>query len=147
MRRTLACTASAVLIATASTAQPADDAAAILAAAHAFDDAQLHGDRPTLERMIAPDFLFVRGSGRVGDRRDFIAGFTRPNARLEPFQVSDRLFLRLAPDVAVVGGEARLHGTEDGKPFVEHFRYSDTFARRGGRWLAVFTQVTPLPPG
>ena len=134
------------LLAGAAAAQGADNAE-IRAAAQAFDDAQQHGDKAGLERMLAPDFLFVRGSGRVGDRRDFIAGFTAPNSRLEPFRIGDRLFLRIAPDVAVVGGEARIRGIEDGKPFAQHFRYSDTFARRGGRWVAVFTQVTALPPG
>lgn len=41
--------------------------------------------------------------------------------------------------------QARVHGTEGGGPFAEHFRYSDMFARRNGRWIAVFTQVTGLP--
>lgn len=123
----------------------APDNAVVLAAAQAFDDAQLHGDRAALERMLAPDFLFIRGSGRIGNRADFIAGFTMPNSHLAPFDIRDRLLLRLSPDMAVVGGEARIRGTEDDKPFAEHFRYSDMFALRSGRWVAVFTQVTGLP--
>ena len=122
-----------------------DDNAAVRAAAHAFDEAQRTGDRATLERMLAPDFLFVRASGRVGDRRDFIEGFTTPGQTLAPFEIVDPMFARVSPDVAIIGGEAWIHGTADGKPFAEHFRYSDTFARRGGQWVAVFTQVTPLP--
>ena len=126
-------------------AQAPNDNASILAAAKAFDEAQVHGDRAVLEAMLAPDFLFVRGSGRVGGRQDFIAGFTDPNEKLEPFEISDRLFVRVSPDVAIVGGEAWVKGTEHGKPFAEHFRYADTFARRGERWVVVYTQVTGLP--
>ena len=138
------CILLAALLAGPAAAQ-ADDNQAVRAAAQAFDDAQQHGDRAVLERMLAPDFLLVRGSGRIGDRRDFIAGFTDPKSHLEPFDIGDRLFLRVAPDVAIVGGEAHVRGTDDGKPFAEHFRYADTFARRDGRWLVVYTQVTPLP--
>jgi ketosteroid isomerase-like protein len=125
-------------------AEPGDNAD-VRAAAKAFDDAQLHGDRAALERLLAPDYLFVRGSGRVGDRRDFIAGFTAAGQKLEPFTILDPLFMRVTGDVAIVGGEAWIKGTDGGKPFTEHFRYSDVFARRDGHWVAVYTQVTGLP--
>ena len=139
---------SALLLGLAATSAPAQDAtdnAEVRAAAQAFDDAQAHKDGAALERLLAPDFLLVRASGRIGDRRDFIQGFTDPTVTFQPFTIADRLFLRIAPDAAIVGGEAWVRGTEKGKPFAEHFRFSDTFVRRDGRWLAVYTQVTPLP--
>ena len=138
---------AAVLLSTAAAAQPAADTADIRAAARAFDAAQVQGDRAALERLLAPDFLFVRGSGRVGNRQDFIAGFTGPGQSLQPYAVTDPLLVRAGPDVGIVGGEARVRGTEKGQPFANHFRYSDTFVRRGGRWLAIYAQITPLPPG
>ena len=125
--------------------QPADRNAEVRVAAQAFDAAQQRGDRAALERMLASDFLFIRGSGRIGDRRDFIAGFTAPGHTLEPFRIVDPLFLRISADVAIVGGEAWIKGVDGGKPFSEHFRYADTFARRGGAWVVVYTQVTALP--
>ncbi len=131
--------------ATAALAQPANPNAEVRAAAQAFADAQLHGDRATLERMLAPEFLFVRGSGRVGDRRDFIDGFTAPGHRLEPLTTANPLLLRVSGDVAIVGGEAWIKGNDGGTPIAEHFRYSDTFARRDGRWVVVYTQITALP--
>jgi ketosteroid isomerase-like protein len=137
--------ALALLIAAPATAQTPPDNAEIRVAAQAFDDAQLQGDRAVLERMLAPDFLLVHGSGRIGDKKDFIDGFTDPNARLDPFDIKDRLFIRPSADTAIVGGEAWVSGTDHGKPFKQHFRYSDTFAKRGGAWVVVYTQVTPLP--
>ncbi|HMI18990.1 MAG TPA: nuclear transport factor 2 family protein [Sphingomonas sp.] len=134
-----------LMIAAPAAAQTPPDNVEIRAAAQAFDDAQLHGDRAVLERMLAPDYLLVHGSGRIGDKKDFIDGFTDPNAHLEPFDISDRLFIRPSPDTAIVGGEAWVHGTDHGKPFKQHFRYSDTFARRNSQWMVVYTQVTPLP--
>lgn len=145
MQRQLVLALSLLALGTPAIAQSPADNAEVRAAARAFDDAQLHGDRAVLESMLAPDFLLVRGSGRIGDKADFIAGFTDPKSRLEPFEIIDRLFIRPSPDTAIVGAEARVRGTEDGKPFAEHFRYSDTFARRNGKWIVVYTQVTPLP--
>ena len=131
-------------LATPAAAQPADNAE-VRAAAQAFDDAQLHGDRAVLERMLAPDFLLVHGSGRVGDKKEFIDGYTDPNTHLEPFEISDRLFIRPSADTAIVGGDAWVLGTDHGKPFKQHSRYSDMFAKRNGQWVVVYTQVTPLP--
>jgi len=137
--------ALAVLVAAPAAAQAPSDNAEVRAAAQAFDDAQLHGDRAVLERMLAPDFLLVHGSGRIGDKKDFIDGFTDPNAHLDPFDIRDRLFLRPTADTAIVGGEAWVTGTDHGKAFKQHFRYSDYFAKRNGAWMVVYTQVTPLP--
>jgi ketosteroid isomerase-like protein len=136
-----------LVVAIAAMAAPAlaqADNAKVRAAAQAFDAAQTQGDAAALDHMLAPDFLFVRGSGRVGDRRDFIAGFTGAGQKLEPYTLVDPLFLRVTGDVAIVGGEARVKGTDGGKPFAEHFRYANTFVKREGRWIVVYTQITGL---
>lgn len=116
----------------------------VMTASDEFDAAQLHSDRATLERYLASDMIFVRGSGKVTGREEFIATFTSPGLKLEPFEVPDRRFIALGKDAGIVAGEAILRGTEDGKAFVEHIRYADTFARRDGRWQVVYVQVTPL---
>ena len=84
-----------------------DGNADIRAVADAFDMAQFHRDKAALEAMIAPDYLAVFGSGRIVGRTEFIGGFTGPDMTFEPFEITDRLFLRIAPDAAVVGGEGR----------------------------------------
>ena len=64
-------TTLAMLLATG----PADAQRGTLAqAAQAFDDAQFHHDRVALEHFLAPDMLFVTGSGTASDRAAFIAG-------------------------------------------------------------------------
>jgi len=134
-----------LMLSSCGAAQTPDENVAIRAAAQAFDDAQVKGDRAVLERMLAADFLLVRGSGRIGGKADFIEGFTDPKSHLEPFEVVDRMFVRPSADSAIVGGEARVRGTDNGKPFSQHFRYADVFAKRDGQWVVVYAQVTPLP--
>jgi ketosteroid isomerase-like protein len=114
-------------------------------ASQAFDDAQFRHDRAAVERFLAPDFLFVSRSGAALKREDFIAGATTPGEILEPFVIKDRRVEKLGRDGGVVSGEGIIRGTQDGKKFASHFRYADVFTRRGGRWVAVYVQVTALP--
>src|SRR4051812_48183111 len=78
----LACHAPA-----AATTPIADPIAAARAAATEFDHAQLVGDRATMDRYLARDFVFVKGAGVVSDRAGFLAGFTDPDQKLEPFVI------------------------------------------------------------
>ena len=117
----------------------------LAAASKAFDDAQFRHDRGALERFLAPDFLFIARSGEALTRSDFIAGATTPGEKLEPFVIRDHRIEPLGVDGGVVSGEGIIRGTHDGKPFSSHFRYADVFARRCGKWVVVYVQVTALP--
>ena len=123
---------------------PNDALRGVDAASHAFDHAQLRGDVVALELFLAPDFLYVRGSGRVAGRREFIANFRDPAQHLDPFIIADRRVIALGRDAAVVAADGIISGTNAGRPFREHFRFADTFVRRGGSWRVAYVQVTPL---
>lgn len=126
-------------------AQPQSNRAEVLAASHAFDQAQLHKDRTTLERYLAPDYRIVRGSGGIGDRDAFIATFTSDSLTVTAIDVANPYYTDLGRDAAIVGGEGTIRGTEDGAPLNEHFMFADVFEKREGRWVVVYTQVTMLP--
>lgn len=123
---------------------PNDALRGVDAASRAFDDAQFRGDVVALERFLASDFLYVRGSGQVAGRREFIANFTGPEQYLDPFVITDRRVVALGRDAAVVAAVGVISGTNAGKPFREHFRFADTFVRRSGSWRVAYVQVTPV---
>ena len=122
-----------------------DNRVDVLRAADAYDHAQLTQDRAALERVIAPDYRLVHGSGRIGDREDFISSVVAPSTHITGVDIANRTYTALGRDAAIVGGEGLTRGTDSGAPFVEHFVFSDTFVRRNGQWVVVFTQVTMLP--
>jgi ketosteroid isomerase-like protein len=117
----------------------------VQAAADAFDHAQQVGDQATLARMLADDLIFIRMTGVRAGKKEFIANFSTAGVVLEPFAITNKTMVRLGPDAAIVGGEARMRGTRNGEPFAQHFFYSDTFLRTNGRWTVVHVQVTPIP--
>ncbi|BCW87316.1 hypothetical protein sos41_04450 [Alphaproteobacteria bacterium SO-S41] len=114
--------------------------------ATAFDQAQVDKDAAVLDRSMADDLVFIRGSGRVADKKSFMEGFTAPAFKLDPFEIKDHSFTELNPDVVVASGEVTLTGTDGDEAFSEHIRFSDVWAKRGDTWKVVYIQVTMIPP-
>jgi hypothetical protein len=126
-------------------ASPDPQTGSLAEASKAFDDAQFHHDGAAIDRFLSADFVFVTRSGQALGRSDFIAAVTTPGEVLEPFVIRDHRIRALGPGGGVVSGEGLVRGTQDGKSFSSHFRYADIFARRNGRWMVVYVQVTALP--
>ena len=113
-------------------------------AARDYDAAQLHGDRAELERLLADDYTLVNSRARVEDKAGLIADYTAPGFKLDPFTIEQPIE-KLWRDGAVLGGVVSISGSDGGKAFAARFRFADVWARRGGRWQVIFTEVTPVP--
>jgi ketosteroid isomerase-like protein len=95
------------------------------------------GDVKRFDEILADDFLCSNPDGTLVDRKAFLAQSARPVtiANLEAHDVN----IRLMGDVAII--HARTSYTlPDGQ--ARSGRYTDVWARRGGRWLAVSAHVT-----
>ena len=112
--------------------------------ADSFDQAQLTQDRAALDTMTDDGLIFIDGSGKRQDKRQFIEGWIGPDDRYGPITLIDRTMTPLGEDSFVTSAETTLTGTSGGKPFASHFRFSDTFRRVGGKWKAVHIQVTRI---
>jgi ketosteroid isomerase-like protein len=123
-------------------ADAAPSIAEMTATADAFDAAQLHKDAAAMERMIAPDLVFIESTGKRSNKADFIAGWVGPNDRYDPIVLIDRTMQPLGRDAFVTSSETTLTGVTEGKPFSSHFRFSDTFRRTAKGWQATHIQVT-----
>lgn len=118
----------------------ADVPPALLAAHHAYDAAQVRGDRAELERLVAPDYVLVNSRGAVEDKAELIRGYTAPGFKLDPFKVEHEV-RQLWPGGGVFGGVATITGTEGGKPYRLRLRFADIWALRDGKWQVVYSQV------
>ncbi len=128
----------------ADPAAPTATPAGYREAAAALDAAIAAKDKAALRRLIADDFLWVRGSGATGDKAAFIAALTAPTIRIEPFRPSEARWI-VAGDTALLAATNTLRGTADGEAFVDRHRYADHWVWRGGAWHLVYAQVTPAP--
>ncbi len=94
------------------------------------------GDVRRFEQILADDFLNSNTDGTLVDRAGFLAQIARPVtiAKLEAHDV----IVRTLGDFAII--HARTTYTKsDGMPGAG--RYTDVWARRGGRWLCVSAHV------
>ena len=95
------------------------------------------GDVHRFDEILADDFLCSNPDGSLVDRKAFLAQTARPVtiSNLEAHDVN----VRLMGDVAIIHARTTYLGP-DGRPGAG--RYTDVWARRGGRWLAVSAHVT-----
>ena len=100
-----------------------------------------HSDVAGFDKLLAPDFLCSNPDGTLIDRAAFLAQTARPVTirNLEAHDVRIRVF----GDAALVHARTTFTNA-DGSPGAG--RYTDTYALRNGRWLAVAAHVTRLTP-
>ena len=115
---------------------PADLAARV----HAYDEAQVHGDKAGLEDLVAEDYVLINSGGQRQTKADLIRDYTKPGFKLEPFVVEEPVEVVWA-DGAVMGGVARIRGVDDGQAFDLRLRFSDIWAKRNGKWRVIYTHV------
>ena len=89
------------------------------------------------DEILADDFLCSNSDGSLLDRTAFLEHTAHP-ATISNLEAHD-VDVRLMGDFAII--HARTTFTwQDGRPGAS--RYTDVWARRDGRWLAVAAQVT-----
>ena len=102
-----------------------------------YIDSVQKGDVGRFEEILADDFRCSNPDGLLLDRAAFLEQTARP-VTISGLEAHD-VEIRLLGDVAIV--HARTSYTlADGRP--GSGRYTDVWARRDGRWLAVAAHVT-----
>ena len=95
------------------------------------------GDVRRFDEILADDFVCSNPDGSLVDRAGFLKQTAHPGT-ITGLEAHDVL-IRLLGDVAIVHGRTsytRADGTKGAG------RYTDVWARRDGRWLAVSAHVT-----
>ena len=137
----------AVLIAALMLGSPSNAAnlpADLAKAVKDYDEAQIHGDKAELQRLVADDYTLVNSSGRVQNKAELIADYTAPGYKIEPFEIMEPME-KVWSDGAVMGGVVDLRGTDGGKPFAVKLRFADIWAKRNGKWQVIYTHVSRPP--
>src|SRR5579859_1095871 len=89
------------------------------------------------DEILADDFLCSNPDGSLVDRRAFLEQTARP-VTIANLAARD-VVIRLLGDVAIIHARTT-YTLADGRPSAG--RYTDVWARRDGRWLAVSAHVT-----
>lgn len=98
-------------------------------------------DKETLNSILADDFIFTDEDGQVYNKAQYIGAIMQ--VKVDDYTLDD-LTTRIAGDAGVVAGRWMGKMTIDGKQTSGTFRFTDTFAKRRGRWQAIASQDTRI---
>ena len=96
-----------------------------------------HGDVRRFNEILAEDFLCSNPDGSLVDKEQFLAQTARP-VTISGLTAED-VNVRILGDVAIIHARTS-YTTADGEQ--PHGRYTDVWALRDGKWLAVSAHVT-----
>jgi ketosteroid isomerase-like protein len=114
-----------------------DDLAALTKLNDDYISSVQHSNVKRFDEILADDFLCSNPDGSLIDRRQFLEQTAKP-VTIRNLQAHD-VNVRLMGDVAIIHARTS-YTTADGQ--AGGGRYTDVWARRKGRWLAVSAHVT-----
>lgn len=120
-----------------TTTAPKSDLDVLLDLNRDYIESVQHGDVQRFEEILADDFLCSNPDGSLIDRAAFLAQTAKP-VTIANLEAQD-VYVRVMGDVAIIHARTTYTIADGGAGFG---RYTDVWARRDGRWLAVSAHVT-----
>jgi ketosteroid isomerase-like protein len=100
-------------------------------------------DVAALDRILAADYVFTDSDGQSHTKAQSLASHRSGEVKFESFTINE-MKPRILGDVAIVHGLSTEKSSYQGKDTSGRYRWTDVFAKRGGRWQAVATHVSKV---
>lgn len=132
-----------------SVAQDADAAtkSKIIALEQLWNQAYKAADTKALDSILDNGIVLVNDDGSVQTKNEFLAsvkGIGSQSASQEQQVSPESLNVHLFGTTAIATGVMRVKGVEGGKPYTRRERFVDTWVYKGGTWVCVGTDATPV---
>lgn len=108
--------------------------------------AEIKHDAATLRRILDDKFVASFGTLKPYDKETFIKLICRGDIDPTESQTLTDETVVIDQDTAVVVATDTLRGTKSGAPYTEVARYTVTYIRRHGQWLALAEHLVEVPP-
>lgn len=106
--------------------------------------AWVKGDREYINRILGDDWSVTDAAGRILNKRQVIQeAFESTDRQIESLHI-DEVKVRVFAGFAVVTGRTQARGRYKGSSMSVKLRFTDVFARRGGRWQVNASQATQI---
>ncbi len=117
--------------------------AKVIALEKAWNQAYKLGDAKALSALLDNALVLVEDDGSLKSKAEFLASVksTAGNEeQVDPESISVRMFGQTAIAVGVLAAK----GSRGGKPYVRRERFVDTWIYKGGNWVCIATNATPI---
>jgi ketosteroid isomerase-like protein len=115
----------------------------IIALEKLWNQAYKSGDSKALDAILDDSIVLINDDGSVQSKKEFLASIKATNAQ-EQQVAPEFLKVYVHGDVAVATGVLRVKGVEGGKPYTRRERFVDTWLHKGGNWVCIATNATPV---
>ncbi len=107
--------------------------------------AEHNRDAATLRRILDDKFVATFGAGKPYDKEAFIKAIV--SSPIDPTESQTLTYdtVIIDRDTAVTVGIDTEHGTKNGAPYTDVARYTATYIRRHGQWLALAEHLVDVP--
>jgi ketosteroid isomerase-like protein len=105
-------------------------------------------DVDALQRLLAPDFMFITSSGEVRDRQELLRSYGAREVNLRVF-TSENVRVRFRGNVSILTADITkegdyLSGPRAGAVFTGRYRFTRVYACSSGGWQLVSTHESQL---
>jgi ketosteroid isomerase-like protein len=136
-----------ILIATIAMAQgSADEADArskVIALEKAWNQAYKMADTKALGAILDDSLVLIEDDGSMKTKAEFLSSIKAPTSNEEQV-VPESLAVHVHGSTAVAVGVIGVKGSHNGHSFIRRERFVDTWINKGGNWVCVATNATPI---
>ncbi len=115
----------------------------IIALEKAWNQAYKIGDTKALDALLDNAIVLVNDDGSVQTKKEFLASVRATNSQ-EQQVAPESMSVHVFGNTAIATGVMRVKGVEGGKSYVRREQFVDTWVNKGGKWLCVATDATPV---
>jgi ketosteroid isomerase-like protein len=115
----------------------------IMALEKLWNQAYKSGDTKALDSILDNSIVLINDDGSIQTKKEFLSTVKATNAQ-EQQVAPEFLKVYVHGQVAVATGVMRVKGTEEGKPYSRRERFVDTWLNKGGKWVCIATDATPI---
>jgi ketosteroid isomerase-like protein len=116
------------------------DESKIIALENLWNQMQLHRDADAMEKILDPDFVLTDYDGSVLSKSQFLDSIRDPADQLT-VEVSEDMKLHRHGDTVIVTGATHEKGSNKGKKYEHHGRFTDTWIKQNNQWLCVASHL------
>jgi hypothetical protein len=111
-----------------------------------WNAAWLENDSATVDKLMAPEYVYIGPNGQVSDRSKIMGVILSPSYKLHHAGWTEVQINLLSDSAAVIIDRLQGSGTLNGDPFTDDNRCSRVCLRRNGAWQIVFEQASAILP-
>jgi ketosteroid isomerase-like protein len=125
----------------------ADVKSKVAALEQLWNQAYKSGDVKALDTILDNAIVLVNDDGSVQTKKEFLASLNATPAQPAGQQqqvAPESLEVHVFGTTAIATGVMRVKGVENGKSYTRRERFVDTWIYKGGGWVCVGTDATPV---